>query len=515
MLAMCPVPNDGECEFDGELGTPPGTYKEASTGEHAGNGDAGAAAPPPKALEISSRQAHAGHARARKCDCGRGIVQDVRQTLGTWWVKEMTNFNFKTVAISFFVYLACIAPAITFGAMYTKLTGGWMGASEMILATAWCGIVYALIGGQPMMINGGTGPVLAFANVIYELSVSLEVPFLTLNAWVGIWVGVYMLVAALVDLNRFIHMCTRFTDEVFAGLISAIFIVNALGSPTSSVGVFHYFDDLHPSHEPYRNVTTPPRVNGSADSGSDGELSGEATFHGWLGEYSHYASALLAVFLCLGTTGLALRLRTVKAGPWLCGARSRGAVTDFGVVAAVLTFSIIDQLGFPSVQTETLQAPDEFAPTYACCSEACEGAAWPDGCPELAAPWGPRPWLVDITDLNGKWWVSLVAAGPALLAFILVFLDNGITWHLVNRPENKLTHGSAFNYDTVVTGIMIVVNSFLGLPWLVAATVRSINHVQAMSEKDEKGKVGAVPRRRHRCPRPPLTHRPPAARRRR
>ena len=179
--------------------------------------------------------------------------------------------------------------------MYTKLTGGWMGASEMILATAWCGIVYALIGGQPMMINGGTGPVLAFANVIYELSVSLEVPFLTLNAWVGIWVGVYMLVAALVDLNRFIHMCTRFTDEVFAGLISAIFIVNALGSPTSSVGVFHYFDDLHPSHEPYRNVTTPPRVNGSADSGSDGELSGEATFHGWLGEYSHYASALLAV----------------------------------------------------------------------------------------------------------------------------------------------------------------------------------------------------------------------------
>ena len=85
-----------------------------------------------------------------------------------------------------------------------------------------------------------------------------------------------MLVAALVDLNRFIHMCTRFTDEVFAGLISAIFIVNALGSPTSSVGVFHYFDDLHPSHEPYRNVTTPPRVNGSTDSGSDGELSGES-----------------------------------------------------------------------------------------------------------------------------------------------------------------------------------------------------------------------------------------------
>ena len=156
------------------------------------------------------------------------------------------------------------------------------------------------------------------------------------------------------------------------------------------------------------------------------------------------------------------------------------------------------------MQTERCRRPAS-SPTYVL-HRGVEGAAWPTAAPSSRRG-GPRPWLVDITDLGGKRWVSLVAAGP-LLAFILVFLDNGITWHLVNRPENKLTHGSAFNYDTVVTGIMIVVNSFLGLPWLVAATVRSINHVQAMSEKDEKGKVGAVPRRRRPCPRPPLTHPP-------
>ena len=39
----------------------------------------------------------------------------------------------------------------------------------MITATAWCGIVYALIGGQPMVINGGTGPVLAFAEILYKM----------------------------------------------------------------------------------------------------------------------------------------------------------------------------------------------------------------------------------------------------------------------------------------------------------------------------------------------------------
>jgi len=76
-----------------------------------------------------------------------------------------------------------------------------------------------------------------------------------------------------------------------------------------------------------------------------------------------------------------------------------------------------------------------------------------------------------------------------LLAFILVFLDDGITWHLINAPNHKLTHGDAYNYDTIIVGIAIAVNSILGLPWLVAATVRSLNHIHAMAEKSPSGKI--------------------------
>jgi len=37
------------------------------------------------------------------------------------------------------------------------------------------------------------------------------------------------------------------------------------------------------------------------------------------------------------------------------------------------------------------------------------------------------------------------------------------------------------------------VNSFFGLPWLCAATVRSVNHLQALAEKDEKtGRITSV-----------------------
>ena len=85
-----------------------------------------------------------------------------------------------------------------------------------------------------------------------------------------------------------------------------------------------------------------------------------------------------------------------------------------------------------------------------------------------------------------------MAAGPALLAFILVFLDDGITWHLINHPSHKLKHGDAYNYDTIIIAIMVLVNSMLGLPWLVAATVRSLNHIHAMAEKSSDGTILSV-----------------------
>ena len=82
---------------------------------------------------------------------GRGIVADFKRTIGTWWWKEMTNFNTKTIAVSLFLFIAVIAPTITFGAVYAKATNNYIGAVELLLATAWCGIFYALVSGQPMV----------------------------------------------------------------------------------------------------------------------------------------------------------------------------------------------------------------------------------------------------------------------------------------------------------------------------------------------------------------------------
>lgn len=82
---------------------------------------------------------------------GRGIVQDFRSTIRTHWWAEVKNFNFKTIGVSLFLFIAVIAPSITFGAVYAKRTNNFMGAVELLLATAWCGIFYALVSGMPMV----------------------------------------------------------------------------------------------------------------------------------------------------------------------------------------------------------------------------------------------------------------------------------------------------------------------------------------------------------------------------
>jgi hypothetical protein len=87
----------------------------------------------------------------------------------------------------------------------------------------------------------------------------------------------------------------------------------------------------------------------------------------------------------------------------------------------------VDQLIFDEIPTESLNVPDKFEPTFKCCTSDCN-TSWPDDCTDVAEPVGTRSWIVNLFDLNGKSWAIGVTAGPAILAFLACYLDNGITW---------------------------------------------------------------------------------------
>ena len=99
---------------------------------------------------------------------------------------------------------------------------------------------------------------------------------------------------------------------------------------------------------------------------------------------------------------------------------------------------------------------------------------------------------MNLFNLGGKGYIPILAAGPACLAFVLVWLDNGITWHIVNHPSNKLTHGEAYNYDTCLSAMQVIINGMIGCPWLVASTVPCVLHVTAMSNKDKNGNTVSI-----------------------
>jgi hypothetical protein len=82
---------------------------------------------------------------------GKAVIADMRRTvLATWWT-EMTNFNQKTVSASLLMFITVLAPTLTFGAVYGKVTGNYFGPIENIISTSWIGIVYPLIGGMPLV----------------------------------------------------------------------------------------------------------------------------------------------------------------------------------------------------------------------------------------------------------------------------------------------------------------------------------------------------------------------------
>ncbi|KAK1745019.1 bicarbonate transporter [Skeletonema marinoi] len=114
--------------------------------------------------------------------------------------------------------------------------------------------------------------------------------------------------------------------------------------------------------------------------------------------------------------------------------------------------------------------------------------------PPTFATTSGRPWLIPIMDLPV--WARWGAFLPALMATVLLFLDQNITVRLVNNPQYKMEKGRRKNNmldgmhaDLLVISILTFITSIIGLPWLVAATVRSISHVRALSIFDSAGKL--------------------------
>lgn len=349
---------------------------------------------------------------------GAGILQDLRRRWPQYWDDLKQGLQPKCVASVLFMYFACLAPAITFGGLMSDQTGMQMGAVEMLLATAVCGVVYALIAGQPLILLGGIGPLFVFTIILYRLCGDFEIQeqFLSVYAWVGLWTALFTCVLAISNASNGMRYFTRFTDEIFSALMSLIFIYEAVKAIYLNFEIS--FQDPIASHD----------------------------------------SAFLSLVLAMGTFYIGTSLSRFRKShylvPWM-----REFLADFGPSIALASMAIVAYLLRDQVPLETLQVQAGLGTTSG------------------------RPWLVDLGAAPA--WSRWAAAGPAMLASVLIFLSQNITARLVNSPDNKITKGESYHWDLLVVGGLVGVCSLFGFPWLVAATVRSLAHVRALADVQE------------------------------
>jgi HCO3- transporter family len=392
-----------------------------------------------EAAELAAAEATAAADKAEASvlfeGLGKGIVRDYRARLPHFWSDVKDGLSVQCVAASLFLFFACLAPAVGFGGLFAKATGGAIGTVEMVTSTAACGILYALLAAQPLTIIGSTGPVLAFVACLAALAQSLSLPFLPLYAWTGLWTGGILAAFAVTSGSNLVKYLTRFTDEIFSTLISTIFIVEAVSDVA-------------------RTFASPA---------------------------STFTKALLTLVCATITYAVSTTLKSVRQSVYFNKA-TRKTISNFAPTVGVVAASLVAK--------------------WACVTQGAAVAALPAlTIPDVFGTTSGRPWLVPLGDLP-VWarWASLL---PALMASVLLFLDQNITVRLVNNPRWKMTKGrreknvvDGMHADLLVVSILTVLQSLFGIPWLVAATVRSLSHVGALSKYDDKGKiVGTIEQR--------------------
>lgn len=162
------------------------------------------------------------------------LFAGIKDDFARKWPRYIQDFKdglrAKSIASIIFMFFACLAPAVTFGGLMGNETGGLIGAPEMLLSTAVCGVLYAVFAGGPMIILGGIGPLLIFTIILFQLCQDMELGehFLGVYGWVGLWTAGMTVLLAVTNGSNLMKYFTRFTDEIFSALMSLIFIYKAV-----------------------------------------------------------------------------------------------------------------------------------------------------------------------------------------------------------------------------------------------------------------------------------------------
>jgi len=413
--------------------------------------------------------------------CG-GLINDIKRKKPFFLSDFKDALSLQCLASYFFIYFACLTPIITFGGLLGDATKNNMASMESLVSGMICGVLFGFFSGQPLTILGSTGPVLVFETIVFDFCKSMEWNYLSFRLCIGVWIGIILLVLVATDASALVCYITRFTEENFATLIAVIFIIKAIEklfsigakTPIAESPCFCSPNDELAGWNYTLSMLKPEEGNSIGEKAKQActfQFSLNNTLTDIQGHESvgcHYVpnAFLMSCLIFIGTFLISSNLKGFKTANFF-PTIVRNYISDFAVVIAIVSMTLVDMM--VGVDTPKLSVPDKFAPTLP-----------------------TRDWLINPLGGNPVW-TPVIAVVPALLGSILIFMDQQITAVIVNRKEHKLLKGGGYHLDLLLVALCIVINSILGIPWFVAATVLSINHVRSLTRESECAAPGEKP----------------------
>uniref|UniRef100_A0A8D3DQW9 Anion exchange protein n=1 Tax=Scophthalmus maximus TaxID=52904 RepID=A0A8D3DQW9_SCOMX len=387
-----------------------------------------------------------------------GMIRDVRRRYPKYVSDFKDALNSQCMAAVIFIYFAALSPAITFGGLLGEKTDGLIGVSELIVSTAVQGVIFCLLGAQPLLVVGFSGPLLVFEEAFYSFCKANEIEYLTGRVWIGFWLIIIVIVTVAFEGSFLVRFISRFTQEIFSFLISLIFICET----------FIKLGRIFKEH-PLKRCS----LDNSTEAGNSTEnITLNSTLPVTVKVLGEPNTALLSLVLMAGTFFIAFYLRKFKNSAFFPG-RLRRIIGDFGVPIAILIMVLIDYC-IDDTYTQKLSVPRGFSVTS------------PD----------KRDWIIKPLGTDGKFpiWMMFACCLPALLVFILIFMETQITTLIVSKKDRMLVKGSGFHLDLLLIVVLGGSSALFGLPWMAAATVRSVTHVNALTVMSKAVAPGDKPR---------------------
>ncbi|XP_051773365.1 sodium bicarbonate transporter-like protein 11 isoform X3 [Ctenopharyngodon idella] len=390
---------------------------------------------------------------------GRGIYEDLCRRLPLYpsdFTDGLVGNNkalVKFMTTSIFLYIAVLLPAIAFGSLNDESTRGEIDVQKTIIGQSIGGIIYSLCAGSPLVIPLTTAPIAIFISVIRGICDDYELDFAAFYACIGLWNSLFLIMGGVFNLSLLVKLFKRSIEEVIALFISIAFVADAV---KGTVKIFHEY-----YHAPTLANGSAAELNRISGSVHLGELN--LTEAGPVSLPESFilctrARPLLCLLLMLGTLWVGYTLYQFRRSPFL-HVKMREILSDCALPISVLVFSYVGSYVFNDIALPVFNFHE-----------------------------GPMFQIAPLDKLSGA--SVLSAMGLGFLLFLLIFIDQNIVVSLTNAPENRLLKGTAYHWDLTLSGLINILMSVLGLPWMHAAFPHSTLHVRQLAIVEERVEGG-------------------------